>query len=193
MAAPYIHATAIVDKPHNIGDDTKIWHWVHVMPGAQIGSRCVLGQNVFIGSKARLGNNVHVQNNVSVYDNVILEDDVFCGPSLVFTNVKNPRSHINRKDEYKETVVKKGATLGANATIVCGVTIGAYAMVGAGAVVTKNIPDYAMYIGIPAQQAGWVSKNGHPLTFEEDNSANCPDSGEEYLLQGDRVIPKNQV
>lgn len=156
-----IHETAIVDNGAIIGEGTKIWHWSHIMPGAVIGKDCVIGQNCFIASKAKIGNGVHIQNNVSVYDMVILEDDVFCGPSMVFTNVINPRAFVHRDiSEYKPTVVKKGASIGANAVIVCGVTIGQYAMIGAGAVVTKDVPDYALVYGNPARINGWVSENG---------------------------------
>lgn len=154
------HPTAIVDVGAQIGSGTRIWHWVHVCAEAQIGERCSLGQNVFVGNKVVIGNNVKIQNNVSVYDNVTLEDDVFCGPSMVFTNVYNPRSAVSRKDEYRDTYVKKGATIGANATIVCGITIGKYAFIGAGAVVTKDIPDYALVVGNPARQIGEMDENG---------------------------------
>jgi len=179
----FIHKTAIIDYPVTIGANTKISHCVHVMDGAHIGEKCVLGQNVFIGSKAELGDNVRVQNNVSIYDRVILEDDVFCGPSMVFTNVINPRSTIERKDEYMVTHVKKGASIGANATIVCGNIIGEYAFVGAGSVVTKNIPAFALVVGVPAKQVGWVSKAGLRLSFDRDNIARCPETGEKYQLK----------
>jgi len=182
-----IHETAIVEEPRNIGTGTRIWHWVHVMPGAEIGRECVLGQNVFVGGKARLGNNVHVQNNVSIYDNVNLEDDVFCGPSMVFTNVINPRSHVNRKSEYLETVVRQGASIGANATIICGHTIGEYSFIGAGSVVTNDVPAFALMMGVPARQAGWVSKAGHRLEFDKQNKATCPETGEEYELRDGNV------
>lgn len=154
------HETAIIDEGAEIGEGTRIWHWVHVCGGAKIGKNCSLGQNVFVGNKVIIGNNVKIQNNVSVYDNVILEEDVFCGPSVVFTNVYNPRAAICRKAEYRDTLIKKGATLGANCTIVCGVTIGKYAFVGAGAVVTKDVPDYALVVGVPAKQIGWVNEEG---------------------------------
>lgn len=178
------HETAIVDEGAVIGDGTRIWHWVHVCSGAKIGTDCVLGQNTYIGSKAEVGNGVKIQNNVSVYDNVILEDYVFCGPSMVFTNVINPRSEIERKSEYKTTLVRKGATLGANCTIVCGVTIGRYALVGAGAVVTKDVPDFALMTGVPARQKGWVSKQGSSLDLPLTGSgtAVCQESGEKYRL-----------
>jgi UDP-2-acetamido-3-amino-2,3-dideoxy-glucuronate N-acetyltransferase len=189
MATPdyYIHPTALVDEPAHIGNGTKIWHWVHVMAGAVIGDNCVLGQNVFVGGKAVLGNNVRVQNNVSIYDSVILEDDVFCGPSMVFTNVINPRSHVNRKEEYMETRVERGASIGANATVVCGNRIGAYAFVGAGSVVTKPVAAFALVVGVPARQIGWVSKAGHRLAFDADGKATCPETGEAYLLSNGHV------
>jgi UDP-2-acetamido-3-amino-2,3-dideoxy-glucuronate N-acetyltransferase len=188
MATDYFkHESAIVDQPAEIGKGTKIWHWVHVMSGAQIGEGCVLGQNVYVGSGARLGNGVKVQNNVSIYDEVILEDDVFCGPSMVFTNVINPRSAVERKDEYKRTLVKKGASIGANATIVCGVTLGQFSFIGAGAVVTKDVPDFALMVGVPAQQIGWVSRAGQRLNFGDDGRATCPETGEEYRLHGGEV------
>ena len=155
-----IHPTAIIDEGAEIGADSRIWHWVHVCGGARIGTTCSLGQNVFIGNDVVIGNNVKIQNNVSVYDRVTLEDDVFCGPSMVFTNVYNPRSAIPRKDEYRPTLVKKGATLGANCTIVCGVTIGSYAFIGAGAVITKDVPDFALMAGVPARQIGRVNEAG---------------------------------
>lgn len=155
------HETAIIDDGAEIGDGTRIWHWTHVCGGAKIGNNCSLGQNVFVANKVVIGNGVKIQNNVSVYDNVTLEDDVFCGPSMVFTNVYNPRSAVNRKNEYRDTIVKKGATLGANCTIVCGVTIGKYAFVGAGAVVNKDVPDYALVVGVPAKQIGWMDEEGN--------------------------------
>lgn len=186
----YIHPTALVDEPCEIGKGTKIWHWVHVMAGAVIGENCVLGQNVFVGSRAILGNNVRVQNNVSIYDSVILEDDVFCGPSMVFTNVINPRSHVNRKEEYMETRVGRGASIGANATIVCGNSIGEFAFIGAGSVVTKPVAAFALAVGVPARQIGWVSKTGHRLAFDEHGTAVCPETGEHYVLSGGRVHPE---
>lgn len=179
----FIHETAIVDQPATIGADTKIWHWVHVMSGAQIGEGCVLGQNVYVGGKAVLGNNVRVQNNVSIYDRVILADDVFCGPSMVFTNVVNPRSSVERKDEYLETIVGKGASIGANATIICGNEIGEYAFIGAGSVVTKPVPAFALVVGNPAKQIGWMSKAGVGLEFNEDGMALCDETGERYTLE----------
>lgn len=161
--APVIHPTAIVDDGAEIGERTRIWHWVHVSGGAKIGSGCSLGQNVFVGNDVVIGNNVKIQNNVSVYDSVRLEDDVFCGPSMVFTNVYNPRSAIDRKSEYRPTVVRRGATLGANCTIVCGITIGEYAFIGAGAVVNQDVPPYALMVGVPARRVGWVDETGERL------------------------------
>ena len=161
----HVHDSAILDDGAKIGENTRVWHFVHVCGGAKIGEGCSLGQNVFIGNKVTIGNNVKIQNNVSVYDNVHLEDDVFCGPSMVFTNVYNPRSFIERKTEYRDTLVKKGATLGANCTIVCGVTIGEYALVGAGAVINKNVPPFALMVGVPAKQIGWISKYGEQLIY----------------------------
>src|SRR3989337_1664526 len=164
------HETAIVDVGAAIGDDTHIWHWTHVCADSTIGKKCSLGQNVFVGNKVIIGYNGKIQNNVSIYDNVTLEDDVFCGPSMVFTNVYNPRSAISRKDQYRNTLVKKGATLGANCTIVCGVTIGKYAFVGAGAVVNRDVPDYALVVGVPARQIGWISEYGERLNLSLDNA-----------------------
>jgi len=160
-----VHDTAIIDDGAAIGEGTRIWHWVHVCGGARIGRNCSLGQNVFIGNKVFIGDNVRIQNNVSVYDNVTLEDGVFCGPSMVFTNVYNPRSAVSRKHEYRDTVVRRGATLGANCTIVCGVTIGRFAFVGAGAVVNRDVPDYALVVGVPARQIGWMSEFGEQLNL----------------------------
>lgn len=174
----YIHETAIVDGDAQIGSGTKIWHFCHVMDTAQIGENCVLGQNVFVGNKAVLGNNVKVQNNVSVYEGVICEDDVFLGPSMVFTNVINPRSAVNRKEEFKKTLVKKGVTVGANATIVCGITLGEYCFIGAGAVVTKEVKPFALMVGVPARQKGWVSRSGAIL----GDDLVCPETGEKYIL-----------
>ncbi len=176
----FIHKTAIVDQPADIGSGTKIWHWVHVMTGAKIGEGCVLGQNVYVGGKALLGNNVRVQNNVSIYDRVILADDVFCGPSMVFTNVINPRSSVERKDEYLETYVGKGTSIGANATIICGNNIGEYAFIGAGSVVTKPVPAYALMVGNPAKQIGWMSRVGFRLEFDDEGMAVCGETGERY-------------
>lgn len=185
----FIHETAIVDQPATIGAATKIWHWVHVMSGAQIGEGCVLGQNVYVGGKAVLGNNVRVQNNVSIYDLVILADDVFCGPSMVFTNVINPRSSVERKDEYLVTHVGKGASIGANATIICGNEIGEYAFIGAGSVVTKPVPPYALMVGNPAKQIGWMSRAGVRLEFNEEEMAVCVETGEPYTLRNGLCSP----
>ena len=186
------HETAIVDSGAHIGAGTHIWHWVHVSGGARIGERCSLGQNVYVGNKVEIGNNVKIQNNVSVYDNVTLEDDVFCGPSMVFTNVYNPRSAVSRKDEYRGTLVKRGATLGANCTIVCGVTIGEYAFVGAGAVVNEDVQDYALMVGVPAKQIGWMSRFGERLHFEQQNDdtyiATCKATGAVYIRQADNSV-----
>lgn len=183
------HETAIVDDGARIGAETRIWHWVHVCSGATIGERCSLGQNVFVGNNVTIGNNVKIQNNVSVYDNVRLDDDVFCGPSMVFTNVINPRSAVNRKAEYLDTIVEKGATMGANCTIVCGVRIGQYAFIAAGAVVTKDVKPFSLMAGVPARQIGWMSKFGErlnlPLTGEGEFT--CPHTGETYVLSHDQV------
>lgn len=181
-----LHPTAIVDAGATIGDGTRIWHWVHVSGGAVIGRDCSLGQNVFVGNKVVIGNNVKIQNNVSVYDNVTLEDDVFCGPSMVFTNVYNPRSHVSRKSEYRNTLVQRGATLGANSTIVCGVTIGAYAFIGAGAVINRDVPAYALMVGVPATHIGWMSEHGERLALpaEGDGEATCPATGRRYVVEG---------
>jgi len=178
------HPSAIVDEGAQIGQDSRIWHFSHVCGGAVIGERCSLGQNVFVGNRVRIGNDVKIQNNVSVYDNVTLEDGVFCGPSMVFTNVYNPRSLISRKDEYRDTLVKTGVTLGANCTIVCGVTIGRFAFIGAGAVVNKNVPDYALMVGVPARQIGWMSEFGEQLDLPLSGDAEtvCPHSGKRYQL-----------
>ena len=188
----HVHESAIVDDGAQIGTDTRVWHFVHVCSGAEIGKGCSLGQNVFVGNKVTIGNNVKIQNNVSVYDNVYIEDDVFCGPSMVFTNVYNPRSFIERKTEYRDTLVKKGATLGANCTIVCGVTIGEYSLVGAGAVINKNIPAFALMVGVPAKQIGWISKYGEQLDIPltGNASATCEHTGEEYVLEGNVLFIK---
>lgn len=184
--APFVHPTAIVDDGARIGDDTRIWHWVHVSGGAVIGRKCSLGQNVYIGSRVVIGDGVKIQNNVSVYDNVTLEDDVFCGPSMVFTNVYNPRSAIERKSEYRDTLVRRGATLGANCTIVCGVTIGEYAFVGAGCVVNRDVPAFSLIVGVPGRQIGWISRHGERLLLplSGEGSALCPATGEQYVLHG---------
>jgi UDP-2-acetamido-3-amino-2,3-dideoxy-glucuronate N-acetyltransferase len=179
----FIHPSAIVDEGCQIGSGTKVWHFSHIMPGCEIGENCNIGQNVVVSPKVKLGNNVRVQNNVSIYEGVICEDDVFLGPSMVFTNVINPRSAVSRKHEYLQTLVRKGASIGANATIVCGNEIGEYAFIGAGAVVTKPVPAYALVVGNPARQTGWMSEFGHKLTFNEQQKATCPESGQEYILQ----------
>jgi len=186
---PTIHETAIVDSGANIGEGTRIWHWVHVCGGARIGRDCSLGQNVFVGNDVVIGDNVKIQNNVSVYDNVTLEDDVFCGPSMVFTNVYNPRSAVSRKDEYRDTLVKQGATLGANCTIVCGATIGRFAFIGAGAVVNRDVPDYALMVGVPARQIGWMSEFGEQLDLPLTGNAEvvCPHTSARYVLRGNTV------
>ncbi|MBK9150453.1 MAG: N-acetyltransferase [Saprospiraceae bacterium] len=183
----FAHESSYIDEGCTIGEGTKIWHFCHIMTGCTIGKYCNIGQNVVISPDVVLGNNVKVQNNVSVYTGVICEDDVFLGPSCVFTNVINPRSAVNRKQEYMKTVVAKGASIGANATIVCGNNIGRYAFIGAGAVVTKEVPDYALVAGNPARQIGWMSERGHRLMFDEKGLAVCPESGERYILKDSRV------
>lgn len=188
------HETAIIDKGATIGEGTRIWHWVHICGGAVIGRECSFGQNVFVGNKVLIGDQVKVQNNVSIYDNVTLEDQVFCGPSMVFTNVYNPRSGVSRKDEYRDTLVKKGATLGANCTIICGATIGQYAFIGAGAVVNKDVPDFALVVGVPAKQIGWMSRYGEKLALplSGEGQATCPNTGDEYLLKNGVVTIVSQ-
>ncbi|MBK8954387.1 MAG: N-acetyltransferase [Saprospiraceae bacterium] len=183
----YAHPTAIIDDSCSIGKGTKIWHFSHVMSGCIIGDHCNLGQNVVISPEVILGNHVKVQNNVSIYTGVICEDDVFLGPSMVFTNVINPRSAVNRRGQYLRTFVRKGATIGANATIVCGHEIGTFAFIGAGAVVTKDVPAYALVIGNPARQMGWMSEYGHKLHFDERSEAICPESGEKYKIVNGQV------
>ena len=180
-----IHPTAIIDAGAIIGDGTRVWHWAHVCAGARIGGGCSLGQNVFVGNRVVIGSNVKIQNNVSVYDNVTLEDDVFCGPSMVFTNVYNPRSAVSRKDEYRDTVVRRGATLGANCTIICGTTIGEYAFVGAGAVVNRNVVPFALMVGVPARQIGWMSRFGERLglPLRGNGRARCAATGDDYVLR----------
>ena len=184
-----VHETAIVDQGAVIGDGTKVWHWVHICGGAQIGKNCSFGQNVFVGNDVKIGNNVKVQNNVSIYDAVHLEDDVFCGPSMVFTNVYNPRSHVLRKHEYRKTLVRKGSTIGANATIVCGNEIGEYAFIGAGSVVNKDVKPYAMMVGVPARQIGWISRHGAKLDLplSGNATAKCSETGESYRLIHDHI------
>ena len=190
-----IHPTAIVDEGAQIGEGSRVWHWVHVCGGARIGKGVSLGQNVFVGNKVVIGDRCKIQNNVSVYDNVTLEDGVFCGPSMVFTNVYNPRALIERKNEYRDTLVKKGATLGANCTIVCGVTVGEYALVGAGAVVNKDVPAYALMVGVPARQIGWVSQYGEQLNLPltGDAQAICPPTGQRYALTNGQCYLTDEV
>lgn len=188
MEKPFFaHETAVIDPGCTIGEGTRIWHFTHIMKDCIIGRRCNLGQNVVVSPEVVLGDNVKVQNNVSIYTGVICEDDVFLGPSMVFTNIINPRSAVIRRDQYMKTLVKKGATIGANATIVCGHDIGAYAFIGAGAVVTKEIPDFALVVGNPGKQIGWMSAFGHRLEFNEKGIAMCPESGEKYRLHNHRV------
>ncbi len=184
--ATTIHSSAIVDAGAQLGDGCRVWHFVHISAGARIGERCSFGQNVFVGNDVVIGDNVKIQNNVSVYDAVTLEDDVFCGPSMVFTNVYNPRSAVTRKDEYRRTLVRRGATLGANCTIVCGTTIGSHAFVGAGAVVNRNVPDFALVLGVPARQVAWMSRFGERLALplEGEAEAICPQTGDRYRLEG---------
>jgi UDP-2-acetamido-3-amino-2,3-dideoxy-glucuronate N-acetyltransferase len=185
------HETAVIDDGCEIGSGTKIWHFTHIMSGCRIGEHCNIGQNVVVSPEVVLGNNVKVQNNVSIYTGVICEDDVFLGPSMVFTNVINPRSGVNRRGSYSVTHVRKGATIGANATIVCGVTLGEYCFIGAGAVVTKDVKPYALVIGNPARQSGWMSEFGHKLAFDGDGLATCPESGNTYKLASGSVIKIN--
>lgn len=191
----FVHESAIVDEGAQIGAGSRVWHFVHVCGGARIGAGVSLGQNVFVGNRVRIGDGCKVQNNVSVYDNVTLEEGVFCGPSMVFTNVYNPRSLIERKDEYRDTLVQKGATLGANCTIVCGVTIGAYAFVGAGAVINRDVPDFALMVGVPSRQIGWMSAYGEqldlPLTGQ--GTAICAQTGDEYVLDGNSLTRRKSA
>lgn len=188
MEEYFAHETAIIDDGCKIGKGTKIWHFSHIMSNCKIGDNCNIGQNVVVSPQVVLGKNVKIQNNVSIYTGVTCDDDVFLGPSMVFTNVINPRSAVNRKDEYLKTHVGKGASIGANATIVCGHDIGAFAFIGAGAVVTKNIPAYSLWVGNPAKQLGWVSEYGHRLTFNKDGIATCPETKEKYKFDGEKVI-----
>ena len=183
--ASEVHPSAIVDSGAQIGEGTRIWHWVHVSSGAVIGHNCSLGQNVYVGNRVIIGDRVKIQNNVSVYDNVTLESDVFCGPSMVFTNVYNPRSAVQRRSEFRDTVVRRGATLGANCTIVCGITIGEYAFIGAGAVVNRNVPDFALFVGVPARQIGWMSRHGDrlDLPLSGRGRAECQGTGDLYEVE----------
>lgn len=186
----FVHQSSVVDSGADIGDDTKIWHFSHISAGAVIGSRVSIGQNVFVGNKVKIGDRCKIQNNVSVYDNVTLDDDVFCGPSMVFTNVYNPRSFVERKNEFKDTYIGKGVTMGANSTIVCGVQVGKYAFIGAGALVNKNIKPFALVVGVPAKQIGWMSKFGERLDLPLEGSnqlQTCPHTGDKYLLDQDHL------
>jgi UDP-2-acetamido-3-amino-2,3-dideoxy-glucuronate N-acetyltransferase len=189
--ATTIHPSAIVDDGAQLGADCRVWHFVHISAGARVGARCSFGQNVYVGNDVAIGDNVKIQNNVSVYDAVTLEDDVFCGPSMVFTNVYNPRSAVTRKDEYRRTLVKQGATLGANSTIVCGTTVGRYAFIGAGAVINRDVPDFALMVGVPAKQIGWMSRFGErlalPLSSAEPVETTCPHTGDRYRLAGQQL------
>jgi len=184
----FVHESSYIDEDVEIGEGTKIWHFCHILKGSKIGQNCVLGQNVMVGPAVKIGNNVKIQNNVSVYNGVEIEDDVFCGPSMVFTNVINPRAFIERKHEFRKTLVKRGTTIGANATIVCGVTIGEYAFIGAGAVVTKDVPPYALVVGVPARQIGWVCECGVRLEFDDNNIAICKACGKKYKVIGERLM-----
>ena len=183
----FIHETAVIDEPCTIGPGSKIWHFSHIMPDSVLGNNCNLGQNVVVSSKVTLGNNVKVQNNVSIYTGVICEDDVFLGPSMVFTNIINPRSAVVRRDKYVSTLIKRGASIGANATVICGNTIGEFALIGAGSVITRDIAPYSLVVGNPAKQIGWVSEYGNRLEFGESGKATCDESGQEYLLENDSV------
>lgn len=188
MNTPYTaHPSTVIDPGATIGQGTRIWHFTHIMPGAVIGKNCVIGQNVFIGDDVVLGNGVKVQNNVSIYTGIVIEDDVFLGPSVVLTNVNNPRANIERKDEFRRTLIKKGATIGANATIVCGHALGAWCFIGAGAVVTRDVPDYALMTGNPARITGWMSRGGHKLLFGSDDQAVCPATGELYRIVAGQI------
>jgi len=187
MSDDQIHSTAIVDQGAVIGAGTRVWHWVHICAGARIGARCSFGQNVFVGNDVLIGDNVKVQNNVSIYDAVTLEDDVFCGPSMVFTNVNNPRSHVSRKNEYRRTVVRRGASIGANATVVCGHEIGAYAFIGAGSVVTRDVPAYALMVGSPARRIGWMCQCGERLGDQSGEQA-CPQCQERYRISEQQCV-----
>jgi UDP-2-acetamido-3-amino-2,3-dideoxy-glucuronate N-acetyltransferase len=186
----FIHPSSVVDEGAVIGDGTKIWHFSHLMAACNVGNNCIIGQNVFIDNNVSIGNGVKIQNNVSVYNGVIVEDDCFLGPSVVFTNVINPRGFIERKNEFKKTLVKKGSSIGANATILCGIEIGIYSLIGAGSVVVNNVPDFALMVGNPAHQTGWVSINGHKLNFDESGQAICPSDGRKYKLI-DKIVKTN--
>ena len=186
-----IHPTAVVDEGAVLGEGCRVWHFAHISPGARIGSRCSFGQGVYVGNDVTIGSNVKVQNNVSIYTGVVCEDDVFLGPSMVFTNVINPRSAVIRRDQYQRTNVGRGASIGANATIVCGNDIGEFAFIGAGAVVTKDVPPYALVVGNPSKQVGWISEYGHRLTFDENGEAVCPESGDAYVLADGSVRRKS--
>lgn len=188
----FVHESSYIDEPCDIGEGTKIWHFSHIMSNCRIGPICNIGQNVVISPNVELGRNVKIQNNVSVYTGVICEDDVFLGPSMVFTNVINPRSRVNRREEYMKTIVKKGASIGANATIICGNNIGRFAFIGAGAVITKEIPDYALVVGNPAKQIGWISEFGERLTFDNEGVAFCTISGDKYILTNNKVTKTNE-
>jgi UDP-2-acetamido-3-amino-2,3-dideoxy-glucuronate N-acetyltransferase len=193
MSDYFVHESSYIDEGAEIGTGTKIWHFSHVMTGARIGERCNIGQNVLVSSQVSIGNNVKIQNNVSLYTGVIVEDDAFLGPSMVFTNVINPRSHVNRKNEYQSTLVKKGASIGANATVLCGTTLGRYCFIGAGSVVTHDVPDYALAYGAPARIHGWMCQCGEQLTFvqqDEDEKAKCESCGDTYRKQGPVVVPE---
>ncbi|HBG71855.1 MAG: hexapeptide transferase [Bacteroidetes bacterium GWF2_43_63] len=192
MADYFAHPTSVIDENCTIGEGCKIWHFSHIMSGCTLGNGCNIGQNVVVSPGVILGNNVKVQNNVSIYTGVICEDDVFLGPSMVFTNISNPRSAIIRREKYEQTLVKKGASIGANATIVCGNTIGEYALIGAGTVVTKDVLPFALVIGNPGRQLGWVSEYGHRLIFREDGTADCPESGEKYILRNGIVTKETK-
>ena len=189
MSDFFVHESSYIDADVIIGKNTKIWHFSHVLSNTQIGDNCSFGQNCVVGPNVTIGNNVKVQNNISIYEGVEVEDDVFIGPSVVFTNVINPRSFIVRKQEYKKTLLKKGVSIGANATIICGNTLGEYAFIGAGAVVAKDVPDYALVVGNPSRQLGWVSKAGHRLEFDKAQLATCPETGENYQLEDGKIRP----
>lgn len=191
MEEIFIHETAIVDKGAQIAEGTKIWHWTHVSSGAKIGKNCSFGQNVYIANKVVIGNNVKIQNNVSVFDNVTIEDDVFCGPSMVFTNVINPRSHVPRKEEYQDTLIRKGASIGANATVVCGVELGTYSFVGAGSVVVDNILPYSLHVGVPSRQVSWVTKEGISFNLNNKEQYICNESQKIYFLEKGRIKIKD--